>query len=179
MEKQPVRKHLYTTPLWVVFSYLLEHPEKTIMGASLVKSIPTLSKTAIYDAILELSECGVLVAVEETTTFELNRSCAWIRSMMVTDSLMMMQPLTDSLSQISSKVILFGSRASDNYITDSDYDLLIVSASTDVRKVISKSNLEEKIQLILKTPEEWLDLHKTNPELYKSIQKGIVLWERK
>lgn len=181
MEKSAVRKILYNTPTWLVFSHILQHPETPVKGSLLVKALPTLSKTSIYDAIHDLDTKGILVVIEETSTYELNQSLAWVRSMMVTDSLMTIQPLADCLSRFSSRIILFGSRACGDYTSDSDYDLLVVSGSSDIRHVVAKTTLvdPERIQLILKTPEEWLDLHETNPELYASIKKGILLWERK
>lgn len=179
MDKLVIEKLLYNTPVWIVFSYILQNPEKPVRGASLVKAIPTLSKTAIYDAIQDLSKRGVLIREEDAAAYELNQSLAWIRSIMMTDSLIRIQPLVNELTQISSRIVLFGSRARGDYTSTSDYDLLVVSSNEDVLKVVMKSKLEESVQLILKTPEEWIDLHQTDPELYESIQKGIVLWERK
>jgi predicted nucleotidyltransferase len=178
MEKNPVRTFLYNSSAWRILGYIFQHPESQIQGSLLVRALPQISKSSLYSTLQQLVKAGVLTAVD-VTTYELNQNLAWVRQMMIADSLMMLQPLVDRLSKISSKIILFGSRANGDYTSDSDYDLLVISSSPDVRKIIAKSSLEEKIQLILKTPEEWIDLHKTGPELYASVQKGIVLWERK
>lgn len=178
MEKNAARTFLYNSSAWQVLGYLFQHPEKRIQGSLLVKALPRVSKSSIYDTIRQLVETNVLVGLDETS-YELNQGLAWVRQMMVADSLMMVQPLVDRLSTISSKIILFGSRARGDYTSDSDYDLLVVSSNEDALKVVMKSKLMESVQLILKTPEEWIDLHRTSPELYSSIEKGIVLWERK
>lgn len=178
METSDSHKLLYNSAIWSVFGYILQHPEVGLRGSFLVKMLPNISQAAVYKALEQLTKAKILFQ-QEDGTLGLNQNLAWVRQMMIADSLMILQPLVDRLSKISSKIILFGSRANGDYISDSDYDLLMVSSSPDVRKIIAQSSLEEKIQLILKTPEEWIDFHKTNPELYASVQKGIVLWERK
>lgn len=180
MEKMAFKKVLYNSPNWEVLRHIIDHPEATIRGAQLVKDLPHLSKSAIYNAIQQLEKIDALTKEENGNGYMLNRGRMWLQLLMIADRTIILQPLINAISDNISRVVLFGSQASGDYTSSSDFDLLVVSAQGDVvRREISKNELAEKIQLILKTPEEWIDLHETNPELYNSIQKGIVLWERK
>lgn len=180
MEKNTIRKILYNSPYWEVFRYIMGHPEMTIRGAQLVKALPHLSKSAIYNAIQQLEKIDALMREDNGGGYVLKRNNMWVQLLMIADRTVILQPLINAISDSAFRIVFFGSQANGDYTSDSDFDLFVVSDQEEiVRRKISKSELKEKIQLILKTPEEWLDMHKTDPELYESIQKGIVLWERK
>lgn len=179
MEKYNQKKLLYNSSVWDVFAYFFQHPEKGHRRKAVAKALPKTSQAAVYKALGQLDESKIIIEQEEGL-FEVNHDLAWIRYMMIVDSLITVQPLVDQLADLSLKIILFGSRANAEYTSDSDFDLLVVSThEEDVRRIAARSHLAEKIQLILKTPEEWIDLYQTSPEFYDSIQQGITLWQRK
>ena len=83
------------------------------------------------------------------------------------------------------KIILFGSRASENVHSDSNYDLCIIKKDVEHRrrlaqeiyKLLFGSGLS--VDIIVETPERFLEL-KDNPYLiYQQIEtKGRVLFDR-
>ena len=88
-----------------------------------------------------------------------------------------LEGLQEALEPISSKGILFGSRATGMARSDSDYDLLIVSdIPEEVRKTVTRHPLGKKIELFVYTPEEFIQIEKQDPALSKLITKGIVMW---
>lgn len=82
------------------------------------------------------------------------------------------------------KVILFGSRASENYSEDSDYDLLIIK-ETSTRRINRREEatdgiyLNAPVDLLILTPEEIHLLKQNDSEFLQEIlEKGIVLYEK-
>ena len=83
------------------------------------------------------------------------------------------------------KIILFGSRATENFHKDSDYDLCIIKKDVvhrrqlaqEVYKLLYGSGLS--VDVIVETPEKFLEL-KDNPYLiYQQIEtKGRVLYDK-
>ncbi|MBI2343799.1 MAG: nucleotidyltransferase domain-containing protein [Deltaproteobacteria bacterium] len=180
MKSSKIKKTLYNTPLWKVLGCVLHHPDLMMRGSQITTLLPNISQSSIYNAIRALEKIGVLIREKNRDGFSLNIDHAWLRYLMVADTLLTLQPLIQTLAPIAVKVLLFGSRATGQYTSTSDYDLFVVSArDREVRRKLSQSTLKRHVQLILKTPEEWLDLRHTEPEFYQSLQQGIVLWDRK
>lgn len=178
MENNIIHKALYNSPLWTVLVYIAEHPDQPVRGSRLMKVLPQISKSAIYNAIQQLEKIDILVREKEDEAYILNRN-DWFQQFMILHDRTSLQPLVNGISDLSSKIILFGSRATGDYNSDSDYDLLVVTShAKDVRRIVGKNSLADRIQLIIKMPEEWIDLHQSDPELYQSLQKGTVLWDR-
>ncbi len=82
------------------------------------------------------------------------------------------------------KVILFGSRASENYSEDSDYDLLIIK-ETSTRRMNRREEatdgifLKEPVDMLILTPEEVQFLMQNESEFLQEIfEKGTVLYEK-
>ena len=179
METNKTHKVLYNSPVWEVLAYILQHPDLPVRGSHLVKALPHISKSAIYNAIQMLEKIGVAVKEKGQESYMFNRDSIGLRSLMRFHIETLLQPLIKAISDLASKIILFGSRATGDYDSDSDFDLFVVTAQAGkVRQIVGKSNLAAQIQLLVKTPEEWIDLYQQDPELYQSIQKGIVLWDQ-
>jgi len=66
-------------------------------------------------------------------------------------------------------IILFGSRARDDYLEDSDYDLLIVSEKFKGKNVLKRM---EELYELLDEPIE-VDLIPLTPEEFEKRKKGI------
>lgn len=83
------------------------------------------------------------------------------------------------------KIILFGSRATENFLADSDYDLCVIKTeithrrrlAQEIYKLLYGSGLS--VDVIVETPEKFLEL-KDNPYLiYQQIERnGKVLYDK-
>src|SRR3989338_2094844 len=131
MESNKTHKMLYNAPVWGVLSHILQHPDQAVRGSHLTKVLPRISKSAIYHAIQQLKKIDVLVKEKGEEAYTLNRDNIWLHSMMVVHNLTLLQPLIRKISDFASKIILFGSRATGDYTSDSDYDLLVVTSHAD------------------------------------------------
>ena len=88
-----------------------------------------------------------------------------------------LQGLQDSLEPISSKGILFGSRATGNYRSGSDYDLFVVSdQAAEVQRICGQHPLGKKIEVVVMTEDEHLNLDRRDAELAQKLEEGIVMW---
>jgi len=83
------------------------------------------------------------------------------------------------LQPFTEKAVLFGSSADGTNTEDSDIDLLVVSnQKADINNVFNKFKSEHKIQLILKSPQEYISLEKKEPIFFAEIEKGTPLWQK-
>jgi predicted nucleotidyltransferase len=83
------------------------------------------------------------------------------------------------LREISSRIVLYGSRADGTNDASSDYDLQIVTSNPEeVRTVIRAHNLGELIRPLVMTPAEAVSFPTSERELYREIEKGTVLWTK-
>ncbi len=167
-------------PVWQVLHYFFKYPEHVLRGAQVVRALPTISKSAIYNALHGLERIRVVSKATTHGGYQLNRDVVWLRPLMLANNVVALQPLVDRLAAVASKIVLFGSRSTAEYDSASDYDVFIVSSYPDqVRKIVRALRCADHLQLIITLPEEWLGLHEADPELYQSIQQGVALWERK
>lgn len=79
------------------------------------------------------------------------------------------------------KIILFGSMATGKYRKNSDFDLCVVSNSSDKRKTLTdlycEIDSERPIDFLLYTPDEWERSLKDNCSFASQInKKGVMLY---
>lgn len=178
--KKSLNTALFSTPLLCVLDFLLQHPDEELNDTEIAGQIDTVKKSAVNNALRELAEHGVierhsrgkmmfnrLVDSPLTTQFK------------ILSSLLLLQPLIDELKSLCTKIVLFGSRADGSYHSASDFDLLAVSKNgTQILRGVRKSELSDKLQIIVKSPEDMLTCERDEPLLFDQMSKGIVLWQR-
>ncbi|MFH1452646.1 MAG: nucleotidyltransferase domain-containing protein [Armatimonadota bacterium] len=103
-----------------------------------------------------------------------------IKHLKILQTATFLQPLIDKLKEISIKIILYGSCATGKNHSQSDIDIFIITQYPDkAEKIIFKDSLREKIQYVIKTPNELIKTKKNNPVFYEELERGILLWEEK
>lgn len=101
-----------------------------------------------------------------------------IKYLKILQNLLTIRPFIEKLKKKSQKIILYGSAAKGENLTESDIDLFIMSRLPDeVEKLMYKSKLREKIQCVVNTPTNYVKMKKNNPAFYSEVEKGILLWE--
>jgi predicted nucleotidyltransferase len=99
-------------------------------------------------------------------------------------NLLLIEPLVEGLKDTSNRVILYGSCAQGTDNSNSDFDLFIVSNNKD--KVMETLNnfkfpkgFEDiRIQTVVKTPVELLEMKEPDHAFIEEVEQGIVLWEK-
>lgn len=89
-----------------------------------------------------------------------------------------LEGLQETLEPICTKGILFGSRATGQARTDSDYDLFVVTdQAPEVEKIITKHPLGKKLEIMTWEPDAYLDIERREPGLARKLEEeGIVIW---
>ncbi len=83
-----------------------------------------------------------------------------------------------ALGITAEQVILFGSYAYGKPTEDSDIDLFIVAKDPEAaQKAINDFKSRRKIQPVIKTSLQLVQLGKKDKEFTNEINSGIVLWE--
>jgi hypothetical protein len=88
-----------------------------------------------------------------------------------------LEGLKQIIEPMSTRGVLFGSRASCRSRTDSNYNLLVVSETPEeIKKITSRHPLGKKLDSMVMTPDEFSSVDVKNKELSKHIDLGITLW---
>ncbi len=78
---------------------------------------------------------------------------------------------------MSSLGILYGSRASGRYSSDSDYDLFVVSDRPDeVRLIAGQHPLGKSIDVSVWSEDDYSAIEKKDPAFAAKVGRGIPLW---
>jgi len=176
-----IKERLIATSHQKVLNFLLKHPSSFYMGKEVV-SVTRVGKSAVNNALKELAKDGLVLQKKKGRMlfYSVNLDDSLIRSLKITENILLLKPIIKQIKKVSQKIILFGSFASGTNIEDSDIDLFILSGRpNNVRKIIRESFLAEKIQSIIKKPVDFIDFNKKNPLFYQEIGRGFILWEAK
>ena len=88
-----------------------------------------------------------------------------------------LENLRKLLEPVSTKGILFGSRATGKARSDSDYDLFVVTETpNEVRQIAGSHPLGKNIEIVAWTPEKFSEIEKQDPKLASKLEAGIILW---
>jgi len=96
----------------------------------------------------------------------------------------LIEPLTEKLKDISSRIILYGSCAQGTDASRSDVDLFIVSEDREqIVEAIANFSFPQgfediHIQPIIKSPAELLEAGESEQAFLEEVEQGIILWER-
>lgn len=175
-----LKSKLFSTPILKVLDFLLQHPDDELNDTEIAELIVDVKKSAVNIALRSLSDLGLVRRTSRgRMVFNKLIESPLTSHFRVVSNLMQVKPLVDELVQLSIKIILFGSRAAGSNTSESDYDILIITTQPEnIRKIARTSNLSEKLQLIIKSPEQMLTLDQDEPVFFKQVKEGIVLWQR-
>jgi len=99
-------------------------------------------------------------------------------------NMILIEPLTEKLKDMTSKIVLYGSCAQGNDTSQSDLNLFIVSDDREraMQAIDSFSfapGFEDiHIQAVIKSPVELLEAGKSEQAFLAEVEQGIILWER-
>ena len=97
----------------------------------------------------------------------------------VLNNLINLFPLLKKIIPFSEKIILFGSASRGEDLKNSDIDLFVIAHDDkEINKLIKKYSADRKIQIIIRTPIDYIKLEQTDSIFYNEINSGIVIWEK-
>ncbi len=163
-----------------ILEFLCEHPNDSFYSSQIAKKTG-LSIGGVNQSLHLLKKNNLLKSEKKgrMTFYQVDNSSAIIRQFKVFRTILLLNPLVKKLQPYAEKVVLFGSCAEGTNNEDSDIDLLVVSSQkANVTEIIDKFKNKNKLQLILKSPQEYVSLEKKEPVFFQEIEKGTPLWQK-
>ena len=172
---------VYSSSTQKVLYFLLSSPDEKYFDRE-ISRLSKVSKAAANFALRDLIKAKVVSREKKGRMYfyHVDTNDFLIRQLKITQNLVNIQTLIDKLKDSSLKIVLYGSSAKGENLKDSDIDLFILSREPQkVKDLIYKSQLREKIQYVVDTPQDLAELKKENPVFFKEIFTGITLYEEK
>jgi len=160
-----------------IIKLLADYPEREFYGQEIADKIKA-SKAAASGLLKALHGRSIIRKKVKGRMgfYQINQASPELKKFRINSAMERINPLLSALKKYSQKIILFGSASRGEQTLNSDLDLFVLS--TDKKKV--KAVLEKtgsRIQPIIKTPGEWSELEITEPEFYREIKNGIILYD--
>ena len=171
----------FSTPEQKVMKFLLSESTTTFTSrviSSKLKGVRGLGGAeGIAKIMAELNQLGLVEFVDNNRAVRLQDDAPVVTILKIFASMCELEGLKNMLAPISTKGVLFGSRAEGKSRSDSDYNLLIVTDTPEeVEKIATGYPLGKQLSLVVKTPEAFSDMNREQPAMAQKIERGIVLW---
>ena len=102
------------------------------------------------------------------------------RYLKIIQNILELHKLTERVKDDSIKIVLYGSASRGENTAESDIDLFILTNNKEyIENKIFKNKLRDKLQAVIKTPNEYLKIKKGNPTFYNEVEAGIIVWQAK
>ena len=111
-----------------ILSLFAMNPDQSFYGRQISRRLK-ISLGAVHGALLSFEKNGILISqnIGKTKLYSLKYSNPLINIFKILNTLLIIDPLVQSLKETSSRVILYGSYSTGTFTSESDLDLFIVS----------------------------------------------------
>lgn len=180
--KPTLESIFFATPEQKLIRFLLSEPTTTFSPrvlASKLKGVRGLGGAEGMNRILkQLNEMNMVHFLDNNRAVCLNNDNLTVQVMKTFLAISDLEGIRTVLEPLSTKGILFGSRASGDYRSDSDYNLFVASDQPEeVSRLVTSHPMGKLVSLECWTPDEFLHASKKNAKLSKELDTGISLWE--
>ena len=169
-----------TSTSQIILAFLCQNPQQSFYSGELAEKT-SLSKGGTNQSLRELAHQGILKTEKKghMTFYSADLSSPSVRQFKILQNVVMHESIVNKLRPFADRVVLFGSCAKGEDTQESDVDLLVISRDKDrIRSLIPETKAKRKIQLLLKTPQEYVQLESKEPVFFKEIQQGVILWQK-
>lgn len=171
----------FSTPEQKVMRLLLSESTTSFTPrviSSKLKGVRGLGGTeGIMKILAELQELGLVDFVDNHRSVRLHDDSAQVQVLKIFLAICDLEGLKKLVDPLSSKGILFGSRAQGRARSDSDYDLFIVSTQPEeIKKIAAGHPLGKLLEVVVWTPEEYSHIEERDEALARKLDAGITLW---
>lgn len=171
---------LLSTAAQKVWDFLCRSPQEAFFSSE-VAHRTLLSKGGVNQILRTMARQGLLHTEKKGRMifYRVDARSPLIKQFKVLRNVTLAEELTKKIRPFCEKIILFGSGAKGEDTPESDLDIFAVSRENEkVRKLVAPVKENRKVQLVIKTPQEFILLDKKDPVFYEEVQRGIVLWEK-
>lgn len=162
-----------------VLTFLAENVGSSFFDKEVARKAK-VSRGATNQALRALAKSG-LIAKEtrgRMNFYQANATHPILKQTKVLRTVIQLLPMVQKLQPLSEKVILFGSASRGENYSGSDIDLFVLTHQKEEVESRIKKYKSKALQLITKSPVEFIALEKKDPIFYQEITRGIVLWEK-
>jgi hypothetical protein len=171
----------FSTPEQKIMRLLLSEPTTTFTPrviSSKLKGVRGLGGAeGILRVLNDLQGLGLVDFVDNHRAVRLQDDNTSVHVLKIFCAICDLESLKALLEPMSTKGLLFGSRASGKSRSDSDYDLCVISeVPEEVKKTVDRHPFGKSLELFAWTPEQYAEIQQKEPAVYERLSKGIVLW---
>jgi predicted nucleotidyltransferase len=176
---------LFATPELKIIKFLMSEPTTAFTPrviSSKLKGVRGLGGLEGITATLEmLHGLGWIDFVDNRRSVKLRNENGVVEVTKRLAAVCELESLTGLLSTVATRGILFGSRATGRYRSDSDFDLFLVSTRPEeIRRIVETHPLVavqgKAIETVVWTPDQYAEIEATDPRLHQKLVAGISLW---
>ena len=171
---------LLSTAAQQVWDFLCRDPQQAFYGTEVAQET-RLSKGGVSEILRAMAGQGLLKTEKKgrMVFYRVDARSPLVRQFKVLCNVTLAEELTRKIKPFCEKIVLFGSCAQGEDTMESDVDIFIVSREKEqVRALVVPGKNHRKVQLVIKTPQEFIALDRKEPVFYREIQRGILLWEK-
>ena len=146
-----------------VLSYLAENLGKEFLGGQIQKAT-SISRAGLYIALGELARQNLISKVKKGNLlfYSIIYDDSAIKQFKVLKNVLALRPLVSKLKPLSKRIVLYGSTGRGENDPSSDIDLFILSQEPEsVKKAMVSIKTRQKIQSVIKTPSNPLNMSKS------------------
>lgn len=146
--------------------------------SSKLKGVRGLGGTDGINKILkQLQEVGLVQFHDNNRAVGAHNDHVIVRLLKTFISVCDLEGVQQMVEPLSTRGVLFGSRAVGQCRSDSDYDLFVVTDTPDqVRELVETHPLGRRIELVAWSTDDYLHIQDKDPGLAQKIEGGVVLW---
>ena len=168
-----------TTPQRIL-DFLCQNPYQSFYAAE-IAGRTLLSKGGTNQTLRKMAKEGLLKVEKKgrMTFYQVDSKSAVVRQFKVLKNVARLEDIVKKIKPLTERIVLFGSCAAGEDTQESDVDIFVVSQSKNkVVEFVPEFIEKRKVQLVVKTPQEFIDLDKKEPVFSQELKKGILLWEK-
>ena len=176
-----LEKILFSTNCQKIMFFLILNPDKEYFDREISK-LTGVSRAGTNFALRDLAKEGLILREKRGRMYfyKAPSDDILIKYLKILQNIILLRPLVEKIKKPSLRIILYGSSATGENTADSDIDIFIMTRDpNEVKKIIFKNELREKIQYVIKTPDDFIKSQKANSTFYHEVERGIVLWQEK
>jgi len=162
-----------------IIRLLADYPEKEFYNQEIADKVKG-SKASASGLLKVLFKQGIVFKKVKGRMkfYQINAKSPELKRLRINSAMGKLDSLLPRLKKLSQKIILFGSASKGEQTSSSDIDLFILSRDKDkLRESLKKICAGSRLRAIIKTPVEWSEMEITEPEFYREIKNGIILYD--
>lgn len=174
------KMNFVTETSWKVLNFLAGDPQREFFQREVALGAG-VSIGSVNQILRILSEKEMVKATRrgKMIFYRYNLHSPLARQLKVLLNVAELDDLVRSLSEVSRRIVLFGSCAEGSDVRESDIDLFILSDDRRAaRRMISReAKAGRRIAPIILNAVEFSEMMRRDKPLYGQVSKGLVLWE--